>query len=210
MYLPEAFAVDDIPKLQAFMAEFNFATLVTQHQGVLIASHALLVLDAGAGPYGRLRGHLAARNPQLEHLRAGGEALAIFLGPHGYISPSWYASPQNVPTWNYTAVHAYGRPRMLDRDELVTLLKDLVRQQEQSLDPPWDFDPQAGWIERMLPHIGGFAIPIERLEGKFKLNQNRAPGDRARLIEVLSSSPDPAQRHMAELIEAANEPKPKA
>jgi transcriptional regulator len=207
MYLPESFAVRDLPKLHDFIQQFSFATLVTQHDGNLIASHLPLVLDPKPGPYGRLRAHVAVGNPQLKHLQSGSEALVMFQGPHAYISPTWYASQHNVPTWNYTAVHAYGHPRMLDRAALVILLQDLVRQHESPQEQPWDFDPQAPWIERLLPQIAGFEIPIERLEGKFKLNQNRAPADRARVIEVLSASPDPAQRHMAELIQAAQAPK---
>jgi transcriptional regulator len=211
MYLPKAFAVNDLPTLHSFIEQFSFAALVTQQEGHLIASHIPFVLDRDAGAYGRLRGHVAVGNPQLKHIQSGtppsaSEALVMFQGPHGYISPSWYASPQNVPTWNYTAVHAYGQPRMLDRAALVILLQDLVHQHEKLQEQPWDFDPQAGWIEKLLPQIAGFEIPIERLEGKFKLNQNRAPADRARVVEVLSVSPDPAQRRMAELIQAAQPP----
>jgi transcriptional regulator len=204
MYLPETLRVDDLPTLHQFMEEFNFAALVTQGEGDLIASHIPFVLDREAGEYGRLRAHIAVQNPQLVHLKnAGSDALVMFLGPHGYISPSWYASPLNVPTWNYMAVHAYGRPRMLDRGGLVALLKDLAGQHERAQPQPWDFDPQAGWIEKLLPHIAGFEIPIARLEGKFKLNQNRTAADRERVIEVLAASSDPAQRLMSELIQEA-------
>ena len=207
MYLPSVFAVDDIPELHRFIEQFSFATLVSQHEGNLIASHIPFVLDRKAGDLGRLRGHVALRNPQLAHLRSGSEALVMFQGPHSYISPSWYASRDNVPTWNYTAVHAYGRPRMLDRASLITLLKDLVQQNERSFERPWDFDPHAAWVEEMLPEIAAFEIPIERLEGKFKLNQNRTLADRMRVVEVLSASQDPAQRQMAALIEHAGPPK---
>jgi transcriptional regulator len=209
MYLPRLFAVDDLPQLHAFMEQFSFASLVTQNQGALIASHIPFVLDREAGASGRLRGHVAVANPQLAHLKSGSEALVMFQGPHMYISPSWYASPENVPTWNYIAVHAYGRPRMLDRAGLIVLLKDLARQNERSFERPWDFDTQAAWIEKLLPQIAAFEIPIERLEGKFKLNQNRTPADRRRVVEVLSASDDPAQRHMAELIQQADPSKPR-
>ena len=204
MYLPRPFAVEDAPKLHDFIEQFSFASLVTQNDGNLIASHIPFVLDREAGASGRLRGHVAVRNPQLAHLKSGSEALVMFQGPHSYISPSWYLSQDTVPTWNYTAVHAYGRPRMLDRDGLIILLKDLVHQNERLLEPPWDFDPQAAWIEKMLPEIAAFEIPIERLEGKFKLNQNRKLADRRRVVEVLSASEDPAKRHMAELIKQAD------
>lgn len=209
MYLPRIFAVEDIPALHGFMEQFSFASLITHNEGKLIGSHIPFVLDRQAGAHGRLRGHVAVGNPQLAHLKSGAEALVMFQGPHSYISPSWYAAQENVPTWNYTAVHAYGRPRMLDRDGLIALLKDLVHQNEASFDQPWDFDPRAPWIKRMLPQIAAFEIPIERLEGKFKLNQNRALADRRRVVEVLSASDDPAQRHMAELIRQAEPTKQK-
>ena len=200
MYLPSVFAVKDLPVLQDFMEQYSFATLVTRHSDELIASHVPFVLDRDAGPYGKLRGHLAVRNPQLAHLESGSEALVIFQGPHLYISPSWYAAPHNVPTWNYTAVHAYGIPKIVDRAGLVVLLKDLVRQNEKSFEQPWDFDAEASWVQALLPEIGAFEIPIEKLQGKFKLNQNRILADRARVIEILSASQDPAQRQMADLI----------
>ena len=209
MYLPRLFAVEDVAELHDFIEQFSFASLVTQTEGNLIASHIPLVLDREAGARGRLRGHVAAGNPQLAHIKSGSEALVMFQGPHSYISPSWYASQDTVPTWNYMAVHVYGRPRMLDRDGLILLLKDLVHQNERLLEPPWDFDPQAAWIEKMLPQIAAFEIPIERLEGKFKLNQNRRLADRRRVVEVLSASQDPAQRHMAELIQQADPSRPR-
>jgi transcriptional regulator len=208
MYLPRVFAVDDAPALHGFMEQFSFASLITQKEGKLIGSHIPFVLDREAGAHGRLRGHVAVGNPQLAHLKSGSEALVMFQGPHSYISPSWYAAQENVPTWNYTAVHAYGRPKILDRDGLILLLKDLVHQNERHFEQPWDFDPQAPWIDKMLPQIAAFEIPIERLEGKFKLNQNRALADRRRVVEVLSASDDPAQRHMAELIRQAERSKP--
>lgn len=205
MYLPSAFAVNDLLVLQDFMEQYSFATLVTRHSGELIASHIPFVLDRNAGPNGCLRGHAAIRNPQLAHLAAGSEALVIFQGPHSYISPSWYATPGNVPTWNYTTVHAYGTPKMVDRAALLVLLKDLVRQNERSFEQPWDFDSEASWIKNMLAEIAAFEIPIEQLQGKFKLNQNRTPADRARVIDILSASLDPAQRQMAGLIKLASE-----
>lgn len=208
MYLPRVFAVEDVPALHGFMEQFSFASLITQNEGKLIGSHIPFVLDREADAYGRLRGHVAVGNPQLAHLKSGSEALVMFQGPHSYISPSWYAAQENVPTWNYTAVHAYGRPKILDRDGLILLLKDLVHQNERHFEQPWDFDPQAAWIDKMLPQIAAFEIPIERLEGKFKLNQNRALVDRRRVVEVLSASNDPAQRHMADLIRQAERSKP--
>jgi transcriptional regulator len=148
MYVPKTFAIDDVPLLHDFMQQFNFATLVTQRGGELIASHLPFVLDRTVEPYGTLRAHLAIRNPQLADLKSGAEALVIFQGPHTYVSPTWYVKPENVPTWNYTAVHAYGIPKIADRAGMITLLRDLVAQHDQ-----WTFDPDASWIQtKSKPH----------------------------------------------------------
>lgn len=200
MYVPKVFAVEDLPRLHDFMERFNFATMVTQRDGELTASHIPFVLNRSVEPHGALRAHIAIRNPQLKDLEAGSQALVIFQGPHSYVSPSWYVNPENVPTWNYTVVHAYGVPKIGDRATMVALLKDLVFQHEKALEPPWDFDPNAAWIQKLLPEIASFEIKIQKLQGKFKLNQNRTAADRAGVIETLSESDDPLQRAVAKLM----------
>jgi transcriptional regulator len=197
MYVPKLFAVEDLVQLQDFMEEFNFATIVTQRDGELTASHIPFILDRSVEPYGTLRAHVAIKNPQLEDLGSGAQSLVIFQGPHTYVSPSWYVTPQNVPTWNYTVVHAYGVPKILDPDALAALLKDLVGKHERQFEKPWDFDPNDAFMQRQMPQIAGFEIRIEKLQGKFKLNQNRTAADRAGVIDALSKSEDPLQREVA-------------
>ena len=197
MYLPRAFAVEDVPQIQDFMEEFNFATVVTQTGGELTASHIPFLLDRGVEPYGVLRAHIAIRNPQLKDLQSASQALVIFQGPHTYVSPSWYVNPENVPTWNYMVVHAYGTPKIGNKAAMIELLKDLTRKQESSFEKPWDFDPGAAWVQKLMMEIVAFEIKIERLEGKFKLNQNRKPENRESVITALSASEDPAQRAVA-------------
>jgi transcriptional regulator len=200
MYVPKVFAVEDLPQLHDFMEEFNFAAMVTQRDGELTASHIPFLLDRSVEPFGVLRAHIAIRNPQLKDIQSGARALVIFQGPHTYISPSWYVKPENVPTWNYTVVHAYGVPKILDREALIALLKSLTGKHERPLERPWDFDPNGAWIQKLLTEIAGFEIRIEKLEGKFKLNQNRTPADREGVIKKLSASEDPAQRAVASLM----------
>jgi transcriptional regulator len=200
MYVPKVFAVEDAGRLQDFMEEFNFATIITQRDGELTASHIPFLLDRTVEPYGALRAHIAIRNPQLKDLQAGAQALVIFQGPHSYVSPSWYVQPENVPTWNYTVVHAYGVPKIGDRTAMVALLKDLTGKHENGFEQPWDFDANAPWIQKLLTEIAAFEIKIEKLQGKFKLNQNRTPADRAGVIQALSRSEDPMQRSVAELM----------
>jgi transcriptional regulator len=201
MYVPQAFAVDDVPRLQDFMEQFNFAALVTGRAGELTASHIPFILDRSVQPYGALRAHIAIRNPQLKDLQTGSQALVIFQGPHTYVSPSWYVNAENVPTWNYTVVHAYGTPKIGNKAAMISLLKHLTAKHEAASDRPWDFDPDAAWIQKLLNDIVAFEIPIEKLEGKFKLNQNRKPEDRAGVIETLSASADPALRAVAALMQ---------
>jgi transcriptional regulator len=200
MYVPEQFREQDVEVLQDFMEHFNFATLVTQSNGAMIASHLPFVLERHAGPYGALRAHLAKKNPQYEHLQSGSEAFVIFQGPHAYISPMWYANQRNVPTWNYAVVHAYGKPRMLGDEELIELLEKLVQEHEGPSPPGWAYDSKQPWIAHMLREIGGFEIPVTDLQGKFKLNQNRTPADRQGVIDALVESEDPMKRAIAGLM----------
>jgi len=200
MYVPKLFAVEDLAQLHDFIEEFNFASIVTQRNGELTASHIPFLLDRSVEPYGVLRAHVAIGNQQLEDFRSGSQALVIFQGPHTYVSPSWYVKPENVPTWNYTVVHAYGVPKILHRAGLLALLKDLVAKHEKPFEQPWDFDPNAAWIQRQLSAIAAFELKIDKLQGKFKLNQNRTPADRAGVIEALSASDDPLQRAVARLM----------
>jgi transcriptional regulator len=200
MYVPKPFAVEDVPRLHDFMQEFNFAAMVTGRDGELTASHIPFVLDRAAQPYGVLRAHIAIRNPQLADLQAGSQALIIFQGPHTYVSPTWYVNPENVPTWNYTVVHAYGVPKIGNKAAMIALLKKLTEKHESSFEKPWDFDQDAPWVQKLLNEIVAFEIRIEKLEGKFKLNQNRKPEDREGVIATLSASEDPAQRAVAQFM----------
>lgn len=189
MYVPEHFAETDLAALHVFMREYSFATLVTQHNGAPFASHLPMFLDAGIGPYGALLGHMARGNPQWQALTTGAEALAMFQGPHAYVSPAWYEpNPMVVPTWNFMAVHAYGPARILPQDELARTLHQLVDEHEQAFDPPWKLQLSRSMRDGMLGGIVGFEIRLGRIEGKFKLSQNRSEQDRRNVIAQLSQS----------------------
>jgi len=199
MYLPKHFAVNDLPTLHTLMREHPLATLVTQDADGLNANHIPLQLDATAGEYGCLRGHVARANP-LATAALDSEVLVIFQGPHSYISPSNYATKAEhgkvVPTWNYTAVHAYGRLRLIDdADWLLTQLTALTAEHEGRPAKPWAVsDAPADYIAKMLAAIVGFEISITRLVGKWKVSQNQPAVNQASLIAVLDGQP------MAELI----------
>jgi transcriptional regulator len=192
MYVPTHFAEDRKDVLHAAMRGAGLATLVTLTADGLIASHIPLLLDAQAGPYGTLVGHLARANPQATAAPIG-EALVIYTGPDAYITPSWYATKREhgrvVPTWNYIAIHAYGTLEVFDDAErLNALVSRLTDHKETPRAEPWAVtDAPARFIEGQLKGIVGFALPIARLQGKWKMSQNRPPEDRAGVVAGLQA-----------------------
>lgn len=203
MYIPDAFRETNLEILHKVIRENSFATLVANCGATMFASHLPLMLDSGRGRHGTLIGHMARANPQWQDFRSAAEVMAIFHGPHAYISPSWYPTEPAVPTWNYVAVHAYGTPKLIeDRGELKHLLKQLVQIYEGGFEKPWQLDLPKKFEETMIDMIVGFEIPIARLEGKFKLNQNRSSADRRAVIKILAQSRDPVAREIAVLMAA--------
>jgi transcriptional regulator len=197
MYRPEAFREDDRATLYAHAAANPFATVCTQREGRVEVSHLPLVVDAERGS---LRGHLARDNPMLAHLEAGAEALAVFHGPHGYVSPSVYGRHPSVPTWNYVVVHARGPVRLLDGAGLRAVLGELVARFDTT---GWRFEGHEDeeYERRMLGAIAGFEIAVASLEGKWKLSQNRPRSDQERVVEWLARSDgDDASRALAALM----------
>ena len=182
MYIPVAFSETDLTKLHDFIEENSFGLLVTQVDGLPFATHLPFLLERKSGQHGTLVGHVARANPHWQEA-AGQAALAIFSGPHAYISPTWYEAEQAVPTWNYAAVHVYGKVQIIeDESGLLKIVQDMVRVYEQAMPQPWSFDGSAKFVKRLLAQIVGFRIEIEKIEGKFKLNQNH-PVERRRKVE---------------------------
>jgi len=205
MYQVAAFREERIDVLHALIRAHPLAVLVTSVGGTLEANHLPMLIDPLPSPQGTLRGHVARANP-LWKQRHDGEALAIFQGPQVYVTPSWYpekrASGKVVPTWNYAVVHARGQLIIHDdRDWLRDLVSRLTDQQEAGLSQPWAIsDAPADYIERMLGAIVGIEIPISRIEGKWKVSQNRADADRAGVVDGLAQSADPQAQAMAALL----------
>jgi transcriptional regulator len=207
MYTPASFRVDDAAALQAFMAAHSFATLVTVREGALVATHLPLILDPTQGAHGALYGHVARANGQWRGFDGAAEALAIFQGADAYISPTWYEAGcggATVPTWNYTAVHAYGAPRVIaDPARVHALLGALTAKHEAAIAEPWQLPgPEDAYIAGQMRAIVAFEIAIARLEGKFKLNQNRSHADQAGVVSALGASPDSPARAVACLMAA--------
>jgi transcriptional regulator len=205
MYTPSYFKDEDIASLHRQIDGTRLATLVTFDENGLQASHVPLLLNPNEGPSGTLYGHLAKANPQWKTLGAK-EALVIFQGPDAYISPSLYAAKAEhgkvVPTWNYLAVHVYGRPQVFtDPQRLLRVVTDLTDKHEARRPAPWAVsDAPDDYIQKMLNGIVGFAIPIERLEGKRKLNQNRSAEDITGVSNGLAASKDPTDQEIARLM----------
>jgi len=199
MYVPGSFAETDTARLHEFMRRYSFALLTTRGADGMTASHLPLLIDAGIGAHGRLSGHMARANPQWREVE--GEALVVFSGPHAYVSPTWYWEEGTVPTWNYVAVHAYGRLSLVDDDaELLEILQRTVATYEAAMPSPWSFDVADPSIRNQLRAIVGFHMDIERLEGKWKLNQNHPERRRRRVAEALESRADADSAAIAELM----------
>lgn len=188
MYTPPSFRETDLARVRGLMRSDPFAALVTRD---LTVTHLPFVLHDGE-PVGTLYGHVARANPHWRNLDDG-EVLVVFGGPHAYVSPAWYAEPdENVPTWNYVAVHAYGTARAItDRDRLRELLEEQVR----VFDSSWR--PIAEKVEQLLGGIVGIEIDIRRFDAKWKVSQNRNAADRAAAAQVLATRPDEGSRAIA-------------
>jgi len=206
MYTPKAFAIDDLQEMQQQILGTRLAMLVTHGEQGLQASHLPLLLNTDQGPNGTLYGHFAKANPQWKDLQNGAQALVIFAGADAYVSPGFYPSKAEhgkvVPTWNYVAVHAYGSAEVFtDAERLLNLVSALTDRHEAGRAQPWKVaDAPADYIDGMLKAIVGFALPIQRLDGKRKLSQNRNSADIAGVREGLSASPDPHDQALAHLM----------
>jgi transcriptional regulator len=195
MYTPEAFREDDREAIYAHAVAHPFATVISWPRdaaGGPHASHLPLLVDEKRSV---LRGHLARANPQTAHLASGAHVLAIYHGPHAYVSPSVYEEP-GVPTWNYVAVHAHGRARVLDETGLRRLLDDMVARFDAS---DWRARVAPEVVETRLAAIAAFEIDVERIEGKWKLSQNRSARDRERVVDWLERG-DSVSREVAALM----------
>jgi transcriptional regulator len=208
MYTPTAFRETRLPELHAAIEAFAFATLVSTTGTGLEVSHIPLLLAPEEGPCGTLYGHVARANAHAAC--SGARTLAIFLGPHAYISAGWYPGKQThgkeVPTWNYMAVHAHGILETFDDPAaLRQLLVRLTDRHERDMPTPWRVDDApVDFIDRNLAAITGLRLPIERLEGKWKLSQNRTGADRDGVLGGLEANGDASSRCMAEAIRNAN------
>lgn len=206
MFIPHEFAETDLPKLHQFIVQNSFGMIVSQVNGLPFATHIPILLRRTEGQFGTLVGHVALANPQWRHL-AGQTALVVFAGPHVYVSPTWYEKENMVPTWNYTAVHAYGRVELIDGGEpLLDILKETVRVYEEAMPQPWVFEGTGTLAERLMGQVVGFRMEIEKIDGKFKLNQNHPAERRQKVIGELERQGDENSLAIAKLMQATLKP----
>lgn len=189
MYVPKMFKVSDIQEIKEFVQQHSFGTLVTIQNGRPIATHIPLVLDQeGDDQY--IAGHMALGNPQWRTLHECDEVLVMYQGPHAYISSSWYGH-ENVPTWNYQAVHMYGKPRILEKEELKIVMKNLLKKYESHRENPvlWEtVSPEL--LEKELKGIVGFKIKVTEVQAAYKLSQNRNDEDYKNIMKKLKEEKD--------------------
>ncbi len=206
MYTPKVNVEERLPVLVSMMAAHPLAAVISMGPEGLLASHIPLVHESDGSPFGVLKGHVSKANAQWKESSAAVDALAIFTGPEHYVSAGWYPGKtehgREVPTWNYVAVHAYGPLRMVrDRDWLMAHLQSLTDQVEAPFTPPWKVtDAPAEYISNLLDAIVGFELPIRRLEGKWKVSQNRNDRDRQAVMEGLERLNTPAALTMKDLV----------
>lgn len=200
MYTPKAYVESNLDVLHEHMQRWSFATLVTYGANGVQATHLpFLLRPGGRTGQGVLVTHLARANLQSQDLFAGAPALVIFQGPHAFISPNWYRNQMTFPTWNYTAIHASGQPEMVEAPaDIHDLLRETVDTYDTPLHGAWRFDAMpVEMIESRLQAIVGVCIHIDRIEGKFKINQDKSLDDQRGVVSALEVQPDAGAQAMA-------------
>lgn len=199
MYIPKYFKVSDFEEIREFVQQNSFGTLVTTKKGKPIATHLPMQLIKQGEDY-YITGHIAYGNPQWRTFETNEDVLAMFQGPHAYVSSSWYEQ-ENVPTWNYQAVHLYGNAHILTEEELKQDLISLMQKYENHRENPvlWD-TLSTSLLEKELKGIVGFKIQVREIQAAYKLSQNRNESDYQNIIERLQQEENPNSKQMAELM----------
>jgi len=206
MYLPRHYAVTDRLRLHDFIKSNGFGILFSGNGPEPVASHLPFILDESAGENGTLLAHMAAENRQWRHAD-GQPVLTVFQGPHTYVSPTWYQETETVPTWNYVAVHVYGTLRVVqDQQRLQSIIERITDYYESSLPQPWKAEFTSEYAQQMLKRIVVFEIEIQKMQGKWKLNQNHSEERRRRVVDVLKTYSDDNSREIVALMEPGLKP----
>ena len=204
MYVPKYNQLEDRAALLAYMRAYSFAALATSGPGGLTATHLPFVIEEEEGGRITLLAHMAKANPQWRDFAAGAEALVIFMQPHAYVSPRLYDSRQNVPTWNYVAVHAYGRPVLIEeRAAKIELQQKLIRQHDAGYLTQMAELPDS-YLDAKLAAIVSFSLAATRIDARYKLSQDKNPAERERIARELEASGDSVAAETARLMREHN------
>ncbi len=204
MYLPGHFSVEDQGRIREIIHNYGFATVISMPAGEgPYINHLPLVVDPQSSDKLVLIGHMAKRNPQWRHFQKNTQAMVLFQGPHSYVTPTWYKSGRDVPTWNYAVVHVHGKVQLLESfSEQVEVLKLLTDKYESPRETPWEFelpsdleDPTA-----LTSAIISFRLEVEKIEAKFKLSQNRPALDIQGVLEGLATQKDDMSQALRKLM----------
>ena len=199
MYVPKINQIEDQAALLAYMRAYSFAAMATAGSAGLTATHLPFVVEEEGGRI-TLLAHMAKANPQWRDFTAGAETLVIFMQPHAYVSPRLYDSRQNVPTWNYVAVHAYGRPLLIEeRAAKIELQKKLIRQHDAGYLTQMAELP-ASYLDARLAAIVSFSLAVTRIDARYKLSQDKNPAERERIARELEASGDSVAAETARLM----------
>jgi len=201
LYTPPSFREEDPAVLHDLIRRNNFGILFSSGDQGLVGTHLPFSLDVAGDGSATLVSHMARANPQWRDLRPDAEVLVVFAGAHVYVSPSWYQEKVTVPTWNYAAVHCYGVPRLVHEPEVLRgHVTRLVHEHESPRAEPWDVANAEPLMDNLLKAIVGFEIPVARMEGKMKFNQNRSREDQEGVIRALEGEEDTMARATAEIM----------
>ena len=197
MYIPNCFKNENIEEVTRFLKENGFGILISQGDGRITGTHIPMELDMDEDGDSVLVGHISKANPQSKHLSNASEILAIFNGPHSYVSSSWYKK-ENAPTWNYLAVHIYGKLKIIEGEELLDSLKKLVNKYEKNSEKPVSVEKMSSRTHKQMNDIVGFSIKINEIQAAYKLSQNRNDTDYHNIKRELEKTGDQNALDIAE------------
>jgi transcriptional regulator len=205
MYVPKYYKADSLAEVKDFIGANGFAMLVSHVNSRLWATHIPLILDTDQHGKDILTGHMSKANKQWKDFSANDEVMAVFLGPHSYISSSWY-DHENVPTWNYIAVHVYGKIRLVEGDLLKEQLGKMVDKYEAGLKNPVNLKTMSqDYLEQEIKGLVGFEIEITEIQAALKLSQNRDEKNYDRILAGLTQKGDRDSLKMAEIMKKKKE-----
>jgi len=197
MYIPKFYKNENTDEIKDFVHAHNFGILVTSAEGKIVATHIPFLLHKNKEGDDVLSGHISKANPQFKNISIQNEVLVIFQGPHSYVSSSWY-DHENVPTWNYIAVHVYGKLKLIEGEELLQSLRGLVDKHEVNSERPVSIDAMSGpFLQNEIKGIAGFEIQIETIEAAKKLSQNRDEKNYYAIVSQLEKKGDANSKEIA-------------